>query len=375
MPITTEATKGETPNLLKCLLRCPNEIIVQVLAELHHTELLVARLASHAFHDLVHKHGSALARKYCEIFRSKHLLQDSFLHKEDDLSLMVQLSIRNNTATQLASVMADRISSKLHFRHTQYTDYELKAWKARKAKKLFRIFQPAMFILYYFFVNLRKSIWDVAERFSHLSDEDYLGLGQVFDLDQQYMIEQVKPDSLIDITESFRALQGVSSSKGLVIGRHGRIIPGTTTVRSHIAYGGFRWFADAVCSNCYSAGRAKYDALVEELWEPRKSHEVEEFYMGRNDRPLKTIFHLRDTQNFTEKAFTLYRDRDTQVKLIEKQSFWEKAALTVMQRKGILRRIDPDIPTIETWLRGVIAEKDDPWFEFGRWSRPDDFVA
>jgi hypothetical protein len=54
-------------------------------------------------------------------------------------------------------------------------------------------------MLYEFFVQLRESVFDIAEKLRFLSDEDYLALGRVFKPDQQYMIEQVRADSLVDI--------------------------------------------------------------------------------------------------------------------------------------------------------------------------------
>lgn len=65
--------------------------------------------------------------------------------------------------------------------------------------------QTCNVLLFEFLVQLRKSIFDIAEKFRFLSGEDYLALGRVFELDQQYMIEQVRADSLVDITEAWRA--------------------------------------------------------------------------------------------------------------------------------------------------------------------------
>jgi hypothetical protein len=54
-----------------------------------------------------------------------------------------------------------------------------------------------------------------AEKFRFLSDEDYLALSRVFKPDQQYMIEQVRAASLVDITEVWRAPnRGCAQPKG-----------------------------------------------------------------------------------------------------------------------------------------------------------------
>src|SRR5271156_4679125 len=98
-----------------------------------------------------------------------------------------------------------------------------------------------MFVLFEFFVQLRKSIFDIAENFRFLYDEDYLALGRMFKLDQQHMIEQVRADSLVGITEAWRALTGLCSAKGLAMYHHGQLTS-VATIRSHLAYGDFHAF-------------------------------------------------------------------------------------------------------------------------------------
>ena len=158
--------------LFNSLLKSPNEIIIQILAELDYRDLLALRLTNHAFHNLVHAHESALAQKLVEALRYKDIFGDSLLFASNDLSQIVQLSIRMEVAAKLASMMGERIASKLTFRHTSFSEDELKAWRAKKATRLASAFRPAMFVLYEFFVRLRQSILDVAEKFKFLSDED-----------------------------------------------------------------------------------------------------------------------------------------------------------------------------------------------------------
>jgi hypothetical protein len=353
------------------MFKCPNEIIVQILAELDYKDLLAVRSSNHALHNLVHTHEPALAQKHLESLPYKDLVGGPLLFASNDLSQIVELSIRKSVASMLACTMGERIASKLNFRHTPFSDEELKAWKAKKAKRLSSAFEPAMFVLYEFFIRLRKSIFDVAEKFKFLSDEDYLALGRVFELDQQYMIEQVDPDALVDITEAWRALTGLCSAKGLVMYRHGRLAS-AETIRSHLAFADFYTFANTICKADYTAGTPKLNALISEIWERDLEVDSEPKSFPK---PQKTIHHLHSTPKMTTTKLTFFRNKETQIKLIEAQSFWEKPALAVMQRRGLVGKIDPHIPTIDTWLRGVISEKGDPWFEFGRWSRPDETVT
>jgi hypothetical protein len=353
--------------LLNSLFKSPNEIIVQILAELDYRDLLALRRASHDLHNLVHTHESALAQKQVEAFRYREILGDSALFASNDLFQIAELSIRSHIATNLASMMGERIASKLTFRHTPFNDDELKTWRAKKAERLMSTFKPAIFVLYEFFVQLRSSIFDVAEKFGFLSDEDYLALGRVFELDQQYMIEHVSADSLVDITEAWRALTGLCAAKGLAMYHHGRLTS-AATIRSHLAFGDFHTFATAIYKTDYTSGSMKLDALISEIWGQDMGDDSEPTSFTK---PLETIRHLRCTPGMTKTKLTSLRKKQTQMRLVEAQAFWEKPALAVMQRRGLVGKIDPHIPTIETWLRGIITEKGDPWFEFGRWSRPD----
>jgi hypothetical protein len=184
------------------------------------------------------------------------------------------------------------------------------------------------------------------------------------------MIEHVRADALVDITEAWRALTGLCSAKGLAMYHHGRLIS-AATIRSHLAYGDFHTFATVICKTDYTSGPIKLNTLISEIW---GKDVVEEVHPCSLTRPLETIHHLRCTRNMTKTKLTHLRKKETQMKLVEAQPFWEKPAIAVMQRRGLVGKIDPHIPTIEAWLRDAINEKGDPWFEFGRWSRPDTTV-
>src|SRR5450432_3756820 len=108
------------PRLLDNFFKSPNEIIVQILAELDYRDLLALRRADHAFHTLVHTHESALAQKQAESCRYEDILGDALLFANNDLAQIVELSIRVDVTAKLALMMGDRIASKLTFRHTPF---------------------------------------------------------------------------------------------------------------------------------------------------------------------------------------------------------------------------------------------------------------
>src|SRR2546423_11748834 len=109
----TSISDVDRPRPLNGLFKYPNEIIVQILAELDYRDLLALRLTSHGFHNLVHTHESALAQKRLDSLPYRHLLRTSLLSSANDLSQIVQLSLRQSVAAKLAGMMGERIASKL----------------------------------------------------------------------------------------------------------------------------------------------------------------------------------------------------------------------------------------------------------------------
>jgi hypothetical protein len=94
--------------------------------EMHaHIRCTLMRLTSHAFHNLVHTHESALAKQLVEAFRCKDILGDSLLFASNDLSQIVELSVRIDVAAKLAAMMGERIANKVTFRHTPFSEDEL----------------------------------------------------------------------------------------------------------------------------------------------------------------------------------------------------------------------------------------------------------
>jgi hypothetical protein len=107
------------------------------------------RLTHHAFHNLVHTHESALAKATGRSISMQGHPGRFLLFASNDLFQIVEFSIRIDVAAKLAAMMAERIVNKVTFRHTPVSD-----------------------------------IFDIAEKFGFLSDEDSFALGRVFELDQ-----------------------------------------------------------------------------------------------------------------------------------------------------------------------------------------------
>ena len=350
------------------LLACPNEVVVPVLCHLSWADLLSLRRTNHALHDLVHRHQKVLVQEYRSCSSIPGFTSMTItIGRHDDLAELSELVVREREAQVTGEIIASRIISKLTFRHAPFSVDELRNWKEKKCKRLADVLRKCLFALHDFFVQLRQSFLEATDQFSLLSDDELLALGQVFELDQQYAIERIEGVSLIDITQTWRTLQAITVAIGLSSPRQPqpRQLP-AITVRSLIAMQGFARVTKVIRSaNFEYGGKGKADKIVGAiLAEDSRERPF-------STRRLATITYLRQTKQQKAENVFLRRGNIAQVKFMEQQNFWEKAAMSVMQRKGVVGSSSPEIDTLETWLRAMIAERGDPWFEFGRWNRPD----
>ena len=374
-----EPTNDRPPrpfNLMKALLHLPNELIISVLVELEPKDLLTLRLVNHLFHDLVHKHEVALATRYRDSNGPIHLLNSPSDLEKNNLSTLLELAFRVRFARKLADMMSDRIISHVKFRNNPFDAESLKKWNERKVKRLSATFEVSILILFDFFVGMREALLQAAFQFRDLSADEYLSLGQLFELDQQYMIEKVPAELLVDVSETWRVIQAIAGAKGLSptrffrrrqtnAGEPSSYSAGHITMYYLVTHGGLYALGSLLCETAFTGFVQQFSPLLEKL---RLRTDKWGF---KQPTPRSTIKHIESSTDAQFTEFPPLRDQETQTKFVESQNLWEKSAMAVMQRRRMVNAVDPHIPIIETWLRDVIFENGDPWIDFRRWSRPD----
>lgn len=353
------------------LLEGPNEIIVEILSKLHHRDFLALRCIDRAFHELIHKHETAVVKKYMQHYYTNHSPIYPCLLSDDDLSHVFEFSSRQDVSNKLSAILSDRIAEKITFRSqsTPGNDTETKSWRDRKSKILQRRLIPAIYTLHEFFLQLRTVFLAAAEDFEYLSKQEYLELGQVFELDQQYIIEKLPEALLMNITQAWQLLQGVCNAKGYPMNRRTRTYP-FTSVRMMLAYGGLKELTEALNLGHLTTSErdTAFEAMNEVIWEPAQR-------IARRLKPLtsplESIHHLEYARKpIVGPNPSLKRSAKDQARFVDSQILWSDAAYSVMQRKGIIVSGE-DIPKIEPWIKEVIAEESDVRFDIGSWGQQD----
>ena len=174
-------------------------------------------------------------------------------------------------------------------------------------------------------------------------------------------IERLPGVDLFDIAQTWRVFQGVTSSKGLRWTRFNRKKSCGTT-RTIVVYGGMNSIAQYLADGVLSG---KPNDVIDDIWNHADPHADSSETCW--SRPLSTIHHLQRTRLPLRSHRPRRRSLNTQIEFVEQQKLWETAAFSVMQRKSILRSAYQNFPKIETWIRQILTERDDPAFYIRGW--------
>ena len=359
--------------LRNLLLAMPNEIVVDVLSSLSPTDFSALRLTDHTFHNLIHKHERTLAQRYMQPYYSAvggfpNLLGDI------DFSHIFAFMRRLESVSCLADFLSAGISSKLevpdppvsvHWEHAGKL-----IWRRRKSAMLQHRLKPLLFVLFEFFLRLRESIAEAATYLNELTREEYAEVGQVFELDQQNILETLPPDMLPDATQAWLILQAVCAAEKFPMSRHSRTFP-FTSLRTMLAYGGLRHLTNLLAATHPQPAREKnretaFEEMNACLWRPNDLPAQRSFFVGDL---LPTIQHIRRLPGLGNFASASARLRQDQADLIERQEIWTDPAFAVMQRQGTLGPQE-SLTKTDQWIRLAIAEDSDPEFSLAGWRRP-----
>jgi hypothetical protein len=341
----------------------PNEIVSQIVREVMLDEagpqsLGALRLTNHAFHSLVHQNQAALCRIYLQsncFLETANALSPVLPH---DLAQIMGFARRRSGVVRAADDIARHLTSHIKFRHNPFNDDEMKAWKSSKAENISRTLQPPLFVLYDFCENLRRIISAATDQLAYLTDLEFVTLGEIFDLDQQQMLERLPDEKLTDATQTWRIIVGIAKAKRIEMGP--QVNETYPSARSLIADGGLHPLLGLLCEDPKDIPADAVGKILLDV-KPQMPLELD---------LLPSICHLRTQRLLPSRTLAARRRLKTQITFVEQQSIWEKAAFAVMQRKGLVTGREARDEILGRWLRGVMSKKEDPRFHLGRWDRP-----
>jgi len=362
-------TLPDPARVLPLLLRQPTEIIAEVLSWLEFKDLLTLRITNRALHQLIHHHEKSICTQYCKSLLERHPrlhLPPTWRGNQGGLVYVIQVDRQYHALQSLAATLSDRIVSKLTLAEPEKHKDEGKDWKRGKARLLHDRLFPALFYLNTFLESLYEIILEGDETFGTLEDSEYLGLKDIYGLDQQRMIEEQHAcarDRIKDTSRAFKIFEGVCKARELNMSTQSKIYPFASIKRMIVARGLTPFAAVLDGDSTVAVRESMLNSIGEQVWQRRGCTPVE-----YRSSKLLSIHHFDTESGRTPSRAMARRSHKVVNRFIEQQDIWYRAAHAVLLRKG--HRKQP-VPDLSQWIRWVISENDDPDFELGPWDQPD----
>ncbi|RMZ78770.1 hypothetical protein DV738_g3655, partial [Chaetothyriales sp. CBS 135597] len=340
-------------DILTSLLEQPHELIGEVLLLLDLKDLLSLRITSRRLHQLVHSHEQAICARYYSRIRHEHAaalqLPVTLRGLPNDLTSYIELQRRYEPIHQLSLAFSQHIAMKLQLRvpfPTKETEWR---WRERKTLVLHRQLFPNLFALNGFLESFRTVFMLGEQDFAGLSDDEYLCLQNVYDFDQQHIIEGVyswSTKSIVNITAALQVFLGIAAANRLSLKSRSPRYP-FASVKKILIFCGLMPFKSILC--CTSQhGTNPTEQLIS------ASERVVHNGRAKDLKPPLSSIHHFDTTRL-EEAPTEQSSRGITVRnaFVDRQDLWTNAACAVAQRKGVRHGFPPNI---NEWLRSKLEE-------------------
>ncbi|RMZ82873.1 hypothetical protein DV737_g1856, partial [Chaetothyriales sp. CBS 132003] len=368
-PYPSVAPSGRA-DILTHLLEQPHELIGEVVRWLELKDLLNLRITSRSLHQLVHSHEQAICARYYGRLRHQHAalqLPVSLRGFPNDLVSYIELQHSYEPIHQLSLAFSHHIATKLRLESPLPTKEVECRWRERKTLLLHRQLFPWLFALNSFLESLRNVFIRGDEDFATLSDSTYLSLQDVYDLDQQHIIQDVyswSRKSIVNITAALGVFIGIAAAKRLALESKAPEYP-FASVKKILIFRGLVPFKAILCRPSHDA-TGRTEALV--AASRRVMHGAGPRRIVDLKLPLPSIHHL-DTDRLEAPAQQSSRGTNIGNAFVGRQDLWYKAAYAVVQRKDMPRSSFP--PNTDKWLCKMLKETDDPPFSLSAWTKPD----
>jgi hypothetical protein len=347
--------------VLPLLFGQPTEIIGLILHWLDIKDLFNLRLSNRRLHTLVHDHQHSICAAFCRRLQRGSpgiTLPSRIASHPLDLAYYLRAQRHVNGIAQLSEIMASHITN--HITYIQLTDkINPSVAMTRAAYRLRNRLIPALSRVQNFLEQL-KAIIAEAEIFTEdWDDETFASCENMFQLDQQDLIEAIclDPLEIWEMQFAYRLFIGVCRGKGFAQNTRVPKYP-FATVKRILLYRGLLPFVNLLRST--TDGGSRRDALVAANAQLFPLHQP----LIHSRPPLATIYHLNKSSLWScePKKRRPYRVIN---KFVERQDIWVAAAHAVLQRRTSAPGLNRDINIV---ILDTISAQDIGAFRLGNWA-------
>lgn len=364
-----ESKISKPEEVLTRLLDQPTEVVGEALQWLDLKDLLTLRITNRRLHYLVHDHEKSICARFVTRLQRQHSalqLPNKISGLTNDLLFYIELQRRYSAIQDLSMLLSQHVISRIKMRHPvpeKAVDLE---WRERKVSRLQQQLFPALFLFNNFLECLHTVYLSGEEAFATWNDELLLSLHDVYDLDQQRIIEDFSPcneETIRNVTAASAVVLGVAKSRRLSLSSKGLKYPFASLKRVLVSTGLLSLSKILIPGTSDMERRNNLIQVNATVWASKGRRPVE--YYGIR---LQSIHHLK-----TERVQYLgkppkNRSYGTKQWFVDRQDVWTKAAFAVYQRLGSTDSFPPDT---DAWIRHGIAEAYDPVYDLSDWTTPD----
>jgi hypothetical protein len=347
------------------LLNQPPELVGAMLQWLEVPDLLNLRLTNRTFHSLIHSHEASICGRYRRQLQREHraFQLPPVVHvPRNDLLHYIDLHRRYSAISILADRISKHVVKHIDIHRPKLDKAQEELWCSKKVTKLRAELFPALFVYNNFLECLYAVHLRGEDEFSTWDADEILALIDVYNLDQQRIIENLDVETIKSVSAAASIFFGSLRWNRVSVSMRSHKYPFATVKRILLASGVLPFVDILAPGSSDHDMRAKLVEASDKIW------------LGTGRTPvvhqqgsLDSIHHLRTDRLHQKISNSPFANHKVQNRFIERQDIWGAAALTVLQR---LDASETPLPDPNQWLRQTLAEPGDPTFALGKWNSP-----
>jgi hypothetical protein len=221
-----------------------------------------------------------------------------------------------------------------------------------------------LFALHEFFVRFQKIVVRSTHDFDGYTYTEYARLGSILGIDQQRIFESFPADSLVDILQAWRILEGVLYAKGVSLSLKSKKYP-YITIQAMLVLGGLDRLGALLDKPTLEQRVEELDSFSLEIWFGRTWRAPE----ALPTPPLPSIHHLTPPgKRISSADFPTGSSPTPILKFINCQDSCKVGLVAVILRTA--RTLD-NLVLVDRYIRESVKEEGDPRFVLLRWNLPD----
>lgn len=339
-----QASQQPFDGIINLLLRQPTEIRQLVINWFEVTDLLNLRATNHALQALVHDSECGICVEFSEHISRSYALSHVPL-SIDQLSIYFQAERWYRGICEVSEILTSRICQSISLSPHSSKDQTIVDLLPKVHKRVKWKLTRSLILLQHYLNFVFQTLVENEAHLSSLDDDDYIGLFNIFDLDQQNFLTEhmgrLTEADFIDVTASLGVFKAVCKARRLPLNLKTHTFS-LVSIKQVLMYNGFVPFAELLAKKTTSRDQVSIIKQLDSQWSRQRSD------IGYVQ--LESIQHLTP-RALPGTALDHRRSIKAREAYIDHQDIWDRSARALMMQK--LGRF-PTIVSPTEWVQGLV---------------------